>query len=89
MRDMLFDFLSGWLGGPQLYFQNPNRKCVVSAHRGYAIGEAERDAWMMCMRRAMEEAGVKEDVRKLLDMPFMRVAEAFRNRGEGKQTPAH
>jgi hemoglobin len=80
MRERLSAFLSGWLGGPQLYFQMPDRKCIVSAHKPYAIGESERDQWMMCIRKAMEECGVEKDVRELLDIPFMRVCEAFRNR---------
>jgi hemoglobin len=80
MRDRLFEFLSGWLGGPPLYFQRPDHKCIVSAHRPFATGEAERDAWMLCMRRAMLECGVPEDMRTLLDKPFLRMTEAFRNR---------
>ncbi len=80
MRERLFEFLSGWLGGPPLYFQRPDAKCIVSAHRSFPIGAAERDAWMMCMRRALEDCGVAEDLRKLLDPAFLRMAEAFRNR---------
>jgi hemoglobin len=80
MRDRLFAFLSGWLGGPQLYFQLPDPKCIVSAHKPYAIGVDERDQWMMCIRKAMEDCGVDEDTREILDVPFMRVCEAFRNR---------
>jgi hemoglobin len=80
MRDRLFEFLSGWLGGPPLYFQRPDRKCIVSAHRPFAIGEQERDEWMTCMRRAMEDCGVSAEVRELLDRPFLRMCDAFRNR---------
>ncbi len=80
IRERLFEFLSGWLGGPPLYFQRPDHKCIVSAHRPFAIGEAERDAWMMCMRQAMEECGVPVELRTLLDRPLLRVADAFRNR---------
>ncbi|MGE0629529.1 MAG: group II truncated hemoglobin [Hyphomicrobiaceae bacterium] len=80
MRDRLFEFLSGWLGGPPLYFQRPDHKCIVSAHRPYAIGETERDQWMMCMRRAMEDCNVDAEIRSLLDKPLHRMAEAFRNR---------
>ena len=80
MRQRLFEFLSGWLGGPPLYFQRPDHKCMVSAHRPFRIGEAERDAWLMCMRRALEESDVPENLRALLDRAFFRVADAFRNR---------
>ena len=44
------------------------------------IGEAERDQWLMCMRRAMAEEGVPDEVRTLLFRPFHRIADAFRNR---------
>jgi hemoglobin len=80
IRERLFEFLSGWLGGPPLYFQRPNHNCVMSAHRPYAIGAEERDEWMMCMRRALEDCGVPKELRELLDRPFLRMAEAFRNR---------
>lgn len=80
MRERLFEFLSGWLGGPPLYFQRPDKNCVVSAHRPYPIGQAERDQWMMCMRRALEDSGVSKELRDLLDPAFYRMADAFRNR---------
>ena len=80
VRERLFEFLSGWLDGPQLYFQRPDHKCIVSVHRPYAIGEKERDEWMFCIRLAMKQAGVPDDVRELLDRPFLYVANAFRNR---------
>jgi len=80
MRERLFEFLSGWLGGPPLYFQHPEHRCIGSAHRPYAIGEKERDEWLMCIRRAMADCGVAKDVRELLDRPFSIIADAFRNR---------
>ncbi len=80
IRERLFEFLSGWLGGPPLYFQRPGHKCIMSAHRPYSIGDAERDQWMMCIRRAMADTGISEDLRTLLDPAFLRMCEAFRSR---------
>lgn len=80
IRQLLFEFLSGWLGGPALYFNRAEHRCIMSAHRPYAIGEAERDEWMMCMRRAMEECELPAEVRALLDQAFLRMANAFRSR---------
>lgn len=80
IRERLFEFLSGWLGGPPLYFQRPGHNCIMSAHRRYRIGEAERDQWMMCIRRAMEDTGVSPEMRRLLDAPFLRMCEAFRSK---------
>jgi hemoglobin len=80
MRERLTEFLSGWLGGPPLYFQRPDRKCIMSAHAPFAIGEAERDQWMMCMRRAMADCGIAEELRAILDRAFLMMADAMRSR---------
>ncbi len=80
IRQLLFEFLSGWLGGPPLYFNRPEHRCIMSAHRPYAIGDVERDEWMMCMRRAMDECGLPAEMRALLDQAFLRMANHFRNR---------
>lgn len=80
IRQLLFEFLSGWLGGPALYFNRPEHRCVMSAHRPYAIGETERDEWMTCMRAAMDECALSAEMRALLDQAFMRMATAMRSR---------
>jgi hemoglobin len=80
IREKLFDFLSGWLGGPNLYFQRPDRKCLHSAHAPYAIGESERDQWLMCMYRALEDAEVDPETRELLHKPFFTIADFVRNK---------
>ena len=79
IRQMLFEFLSGWLGGPPLYFNRPERRCIMSAHRPFAIGQAERDEWMMCMRRALDECELTPGMRALLDQAYSRMANMFRN----------
>lgn len=80
VSDKLFDFLSGWLGGPPLYMKRTGSVCLGHAHAPFAIGEAERDAWLMCMRRALEDEGVAQDVRELLDRPLFMIADFIRNR---------
>ena len=80
IRQLLFEFLSGWLGGPPIYFNRPEHRCVMSAHRPYAIGEAERDEWMTCMRKAMDECALPSEMRALLDQGFSRMANAMRSR---------
>lgn len=79
IREKLFDFLSGWLGGPPLYSQRKDQKCLHSAHAPYKIGEAERDQWLSCMYRAMEDAGVPPETCELLKKPFFLVADFTRN----------
>ena len=81
VRQLLFEFLSAWLGGPPLYFNRPEHRCIMSAHRAYQIGDLERDEWMMCMRTAMEDCALPAELRTLLDQAFLRMANAFRSRG--------
>ncbi len=80
IRDKLFDWLSGWAGGPQLYSQRPDRACIMSAHAPYAIGPAERDQWMGCMRTALDSLTLEPDVRELFESAFGRLANGLRNR---------
>jgi hemoglobin len=72
MRRRLFEFLSGWLGGPRLY-----NRCVMSAHAQLAISARERDAWLACMDRALTDAGVTEQVRNLVMPAFTRMCDAM------------
>lgn len=80
VREKLFEFLSGWLGGPPLYSKRTGSICITSAHRPFAIGPAERDQWVMCMRQALIDVGISQDTREMLDQPFMMIADFVRNR---------
>ena len=79
-RQALFEFLSGWLGGPPLYHDNPKRGCIMSAHAGVAIDADLREMWVRAMRQALVDAGLTAEMRAFLDAPFARIAEAMRNR---------
>jgi hemoglobin len=72
MRTRLFEFLSGWLGGPKLY-----TKCVMSAHARFAIGKAERDQWLACMDRAMADTAFPREIRALVSPVFARMSDAM------------
>ena len=80
MRERLFEFMTGWFGGPNLYFQRPDAKCLGSAHHPFAIDVAMRDQWRLCMTRALDELGIEPQLRQLIDAALERVTEALRNR---------
>lgn len=44
--EKLYLFLSGWLGGPPLYAEKYGHPMLRARHLPYAIGIAERDAWL-------------------------------------------
>ena len=79
IRQKLFEYLSGWLGGPHLYRQKYGGICLTKAHAPYAIGERERDQWLRCMEQALEEVGAPEDLRQAAKAPFFRIADTVRN----------
>ena len=54
-RDKLARFLSGWLNGPNTYRPKYGRVSIPSAHRHLDIGEAEMEAWLTCMRVALDK----------------------------------
>jgi hemoglobin len=60
-RRKLAAFLSGWLGGPKVYAQEFGSISIPGAHRHLGIDEAERDAWMECMRAAVSEQPWEDD----------------------------
>lgn len=76
----LFEYLSGWMGGPQLYVRRTGTVCLTKPHQPYAIGAAERDQWLWCMDRALEEVGASAEVRDMLREPMFRVADMMVNR---------
>jgi hemoglobin len=79
-RDKLYWFLSGWLGGPDLYIERFGHPKLRARHLPFAIGLAERDQWMACMNQAMVEQGVGEALRLRLLQAFFSTADWMRNR---------
>ncbi len=53
-RRKLTAFLSGWLNGPNLFAEQFGKISIPRAHAHMTIDESERDAWMACMRVAVE-----------------------------------
>ena len=51
----LFKFLSGWLGGPNLFIEEFGHPMLRARHLPFAIGESERGQWMLCMNKALAE----------------------------------
>jgi hemoglobin len=81
-REKLFLFLSGWMGGPDLYLQVYGHPMLRRRHLPFSIGAAERDQWMLCMRRALEDMEMPEELRRHLYQAFWQVANHMRNRRE-------
>ena len=80
MREKLFEFLSGWLGGPPLYFKRIDAKCMGSAHRPFPIDAALRDQWMLCMSQALRGIPMEPNLHQKIEHALRQMAETLRNR---------
>jgi hemoglobin len=81
-RNKLFWFLSGWTGGPQEYVDRFGHPFLRRRHLPFAIGGAERDQWMGCMLRAMQDVGVDAAMQQELAAAFFKTADFMRNQPE-------
>lgn len=79
-RDKLFMFLCGWMGGPQLYVERFGHPRLRARHAPFPIGDGERDQWLACMAKAMDDCGVSGPLRAFLNARFGHVADFMRNR---------
>jgi len=79
-EEKLFEFLSGWMGGPQLYAEKYGHPMLRMRHLPFPIAEAERDQWMRCMKQALQEVVEDAQLRSELTAAFEKVADHMRNR---------
>lgn len=78
-RDKLYEFLSGWLGGPALYVAKYGHPQLRARHLRARIGPSERDQWMLCMNGALEDTVSDPQLRRELSDAIGHVAEHMRN----------
>ncbi len=79
VADKLFKFLSGWMGGPQLFVQEFGQPFLRRRHLPFTIGTSERDQWMLCMNLALDEVVADKTLRQELSNAFTKVADHMRN----------
>lgn len=81
-RDAFAMFLRFWLGGPRDYLDLHGHPRLRMRHGHLPVDAGMRDAWLRCMRSALDAQQVTGEVRTFLDERFSQVAEHLRNRAE-------
>jgi hemoglobin len=83
-RDKFAWFLTGWLGGPDLYIERFGHPRLRARHLPYPIGIEARDQWLTCMGLAMaqigEAGGFTAFMQERLMQSFANTADHMRNR---------
>lgn len=75
----LYEFLSGWLGGPPLYQQKYGHPALRARHMPFAIDESMRDQWLICMRAAIDKCIKKPEHRQAIIQAISTLADHMRN----------
>jgi hemoglobin len=83
----LFMYLSGYLGGPNLYIEQFGHPRLRARHMPFPIDADARDQWLMCFNLAMTEVITDEPLRKAIMKPITDLADFMRNQAESKETP--
>ena len=81
-EEKLYEYLTGYLGGPPLYVEKYGHPRLRSRHFVAPIGPAERDEWMLCFRRAMDETIDHPQLREIIWTPIEKLAHHMQNRQE-------
>ena len=79
-ENKLFMYLSGWLGGPQLFIEKYGHPRLRQRHLPFAISTNEASQWMDCMRQALAETTTNDTLRAQLNIALTELALHMRNR---------
>lgn len=55
-------FLTQFLGGPPLYTEEHGHPMLRARHLAFPITPKRAEAWLSCMREAMDEVGLKGEI---------------------------
>ena len=80
--EKLYEFLSGWLGGPPLYMQKRGHPRLRMRHLPFAIDRTAATQWVLCMEMALAETQLNNLQRDFLLQRFAQVADFMRNQNE-------
>lgn len=72
-------YLTEWMGGPKLYTPEKGHPRLRMRHMRAPIGAAERDAWLLCMRGALDATVADQADREEIYDLMAKLADWMRN----------
>jgi hemoglobin len=76
------EYLIGYLGGPPIYVEKHGHPMLRRRHFVAPIGATERDEWLLCFRRAMNDTIENQKLREIIWAPVERLAFHMQNQEE-------
>ena len=80
LRAAQLEFLTGFFGGPKFYVERTGHSDIRQIHAHVEIGYKERDAWLVCMDKAIDQVEFEPELKERLMLTFTRAAEMSRNK---------
>jgi hemoglobin len=78
-REKLKLFLTGWMGGPDIYSPKYGHPMLRARHLPFKIGIKERNQWLACMYQALEDCNIEGVLADRLHESFFNTADWMRN----------
>jgi hemoglobin len=82
-RSKFYMFLSGWMGGPDRYIAAFGHPRLRARHLPFPIGMEERDQWLMCMKKALDDMEIDTMFKQQLMSSFTQTANHMMNKESG------
>jgi hemoglobin len=79
-RQKLYEFLSGWMGGPQLYFERRGHPRLRLRHMPFPIDTYAAEEWTRCMSQALATIDAPDSLRTYLERELGNTAHGLRNK---------
>jgi hemoglobin len=77
-KEKLKDFITGWLGGPNLFVTKYGHPRMRMRHGHIKIAQRERDQWLLCMNIALQKHPIKMKAKHKVSMANSFAALAMR-----------
>ncbi len=78
-KSVMKRYFSELLGGPMHFSEERGHPALKGRHAAMDIGPKERDAWMRCMREALQSNVADESLRQYIEERFYQLADWVRN----------
>ena len=82
IREKLYEFFSGWLGGPPLFEQKYGHPMLRARHMPFAVNMQVRDEWVACFAQAMNNLEIGKDLAEPVLIRIFAMADWMRNQNE-------
>ena len=82
IREKLYEFFSGWLGGPQLFVEKYGHPQLRARHMPFAANMQVRNEWIACFAQAMSELEIDKELAEPVLIQIFAMADWCRNQNE-------